>query len=177
VSNYNPNYLISYGFSKINLEITKILNALNDKLSNKLRIDKNEKYLLFSYNSLYKPDESSYLPYMSNAEEVKIAVNGIKVFFKNEANALLIKFENLAEVDKIWNGTKPLEDDGHKPFTSGGNFNIKRLIVSKLSNPNDYSRIYDFVLRHLESKFNDKYGQGFKEEHEQVMVLNDILKD
>ena len=178
INNYNPSQGIIYNFSIINYDINSVLIKLNEKIEIKgSKISKETATIGFSYNTLFDNSNSVYLPFMETETDVKKCADMMVAFINEYALPIFAEFEDLAGVDKIVNGDKPWEDDWHKPYVFGGNFNFKRLIISNLFGNGNYDRIFHFVKEYLMSKFNDKYGEDFKVEYEQVLVLDSILKN
>jgi len=81
----------------------------------------------------------------------------IASFMEEAALPLLSRFDNLGEIDKIINGDEPWETDWHKPYVFGGNFHLKRLIISKLAGLGSYDRIFSFLSDYYTSRFEGQY--------------------
>jgi hypothetical protein len=174
---YRPYYKITYGFNKINLSINEILLRLQQIVPLSPKEEKKSRFLFFSYNTIKKPAETSYLPDMLDEADVKRCVDLMIGFMKETALPWLEKFEDLREIEKVINGETPWETDWHKPFTLGGNFHLKRLIISRLSGSGSYDRILEFVRQDFQSHFEDQYGSDYRQALVQVEELNKTLAD
>ena len=176
--NYAPSFLIRYAFYKVNVHISDIMLNFQEKAKIPLQEDKSSWFIFFSYNTLYKPTHTSYLPYMKTEEEVRECVATMNAFIEDAGLPLLARFEDLREVDRIINGEEPWETDWHKPYVFGGNFYLKRLIISKLAGLGSYDRIFRFVSDYHIAQFDDpEYGDNFKARMVEVNEMDSHLKD
>jgi hypothetical protein len=174
---YTPAFRIRYAFNKINVQINNILLRLQERIALSAKEDKKSWFIFFSYNTLHDPTETTYLPFMETEEDVQKCVASIESFMVEAALPLLIRFEDLGEVDKIINGERPWETDWHKPYVFGGNFHLKRLIISKLAGLDSYDRIFGFVRDFYASHFNGEYGSNYKARMAEVEELDKVLKN
>jgi hypothetical protein len=176
--NYNPSFQIRYAFSKINIAINDILLRFQESSKLPLQVDKKTWFLFFSYNTLHKPSETTYLPTVETEEELRKCVESMSSFIEEPAMPLLARFEDLREVDKIINGEEPWETDWHKPYVLGLVFDLKRLIISRLAGLGTYDRVYNFVSDYYASHFSDpQYGSNFKARMAEIEELNSLLKN
>ena len=175
--NYNPSYQVRYGFNKVNSAINEIMLKLQEKVPIPVKEDKKSRFLFFSYNTLNDPKNTDYLPYMANEAEVQKCVNMMIEFMKETAFPLLDRFEDLREYDKIINGDEPWESDWLKPYPSGGNFHLKRLIISKLSGVSNYDKILDFIRTDFTSHFDGPNADDYKSSLGHVEELNKVLQE
>jgi len=175
--NYTPSFQIRYAFSKINTRINDILMGLQERIKLSLKEEKKSWFIFFSYNTLHKPTETSYLPYMETEAEVQKSVAMMSSFIEDTGVPLLVRFDDLREVDRIVNGEEPWETDWHKPYVLGGNFHLKRLIISKLAGQGNYDRMFSWVSDHYASKFNEKYGDNYRVLMAEVEELDKMLKE
>ena len=175
--NYAPSFQIRYAFSKINVRINDVLMRLQERAKLSLKEDKKSWFIFFSYNTLHKPTETSYLPYMETEEEIQKRVAMMSAFIDDTGVPLLARFDDLREVDRIVNGDEPWETDWHKPYVLGGNFHLKRLIISKLAHQGNYDRIFSWVSDYYASRFSDRYGDNYRVLLAEVEELDKILKD
>jgi hypothetical protein len=176
--NYAPSFQILYAFSKINIPINDILLRFQEKVRIPLQEDKRSWFILFSYNTLHKPTETTYLPYMDTEEEVQKCVGMMSSFIEDPGLPLLSRFDDLREVDRIINDEEPWETDWHKPYVLGGNFHLKRLIIPRLAGLGNYDRVFSFVSDYYTSHFNDEqYGNNYKARMAEVVELDRLLKE
>jgi hypothetical protein len=68
---------------------------------------------------------------------------------------LLSRFEDLREIDKVINNLDDFWDwDVGKPFSLGGNFDVKRVIIAKLSGNPRYEEVVDMAFKMVEFRSN-----------------------
>jgi hypothetical protein len=176
--NYAPSFRIRYAFIKINVPINDILLRFQERTKLSLLVDKKTWFIFFSYNTLYKPNDTAYLPYMETEGEVKKCVAMMSSFIEDPGMPLLTRFDDLRELDRIVNGEEPWETDWLKRYVFGVAFNLKRLIISRLAGLGSYNRIFSFVSDYYTSRFNDpEYGNNFKARMAEVEQLDKMLKE
>ena len=176
--NYKPAFQIMYGFNKISIPINEVLLRFQERVKLPIKVEKDDWFIFFSYNTLHKPTDTTYLPYMESEEEVKKCVAMMSSFIEDPAMPLLARFDDLGEVDRIINGAEPWETDWLKPYVLGSAFHLKRLIISKLAGQDSYDRTYSFVRDYYTSRFDDpQYGNNFKARMAEVEQLDKMLKD
>src|SRR5439155_6097508 len=113
-----------------------------------------------------------YLPFMETEEDVQKSVFMMESFMEQTALALLSRFEDLSEVDRLINGEEPWETDWHKPYVFGSNFHLKRLIISKLGGLGSYERILGFLSDYYTTRFNGEHGNNYKARMEEIKELD-----
>jgi hypothetical protein len=178
ILNYAPSFRIRYAFSKINTPINDILLRFQEKIKIPLQEDKRSWFIFFSYNTLHKPNDTAYLPFMETEEDVQKCVAMMNSFIEDPALPLLNRFDDLNEVDRIINGEVPWETDWLKPYMLGGNFYLKRLIISRLAGLGSYDRVFRFVSDYYTSHFDDpEYGINYKARMAEVGELDSMLKN
>ena len=179
ILNYAPSFRIGYAFCKINIHINNIMLSFLEKVKLPLQEDKRTWFIFFSYNTLYKPGETVYLPYMKTEEEVRECVAMMNTFIEDPGLPLLARFEDLREVDRIINGEEPWETDWRKPYVLGyGAFFLKRLIISKLAGLGSYDRIFRFVSDYYIAQFDDpEHGGNAKDRLADVNAMDIHLKN
>lgn len=176
--NYAPSFQIRYAFCKIDTRINNIMIDFQGKVRTPLLEDKRTWFIFFSWNTLNKPTETAYLPLMQTEEEVQKCVSLMHSFMEDAAMPLLSRFEDLREVDRVINGDQPWETDWHKPYVLGGNFYLKRLIISRLAGLGSYDRMYRFVGDYYTSQFDDpRHGVNAKARMLEVEQLHDLLRN
>jgi len=176
--NYNPSFRIRYAFCKINTHVNNILLNFQEKIRLPLQDDKRSWFIFFSYNTLHKPNETAYLPYMETEEDVQKCVSIMSSFIEDTGLPLLARFEDLREVDKIINGEERWDTDWLKPYVLGGNFYLKRFIISRLAGLGSYDRVLSFISDFYTSHFDDQqYGNNYKARMAEVKELDKMLKN
>lgn len=176
--NYKPSFQIRYAFSKICVPINDVLLRLQEKVKLPIKVEKDDWFIFFSYNTLHNPTRTEYLPYMETEEEVQNCVAMMSSFIEDPAMPLLARFDDLAEVDRIINGSEPWETDWLKPYYLGSAFYLSRFIISKLAGQGSYDRLYSFVGDYYTSRFNDpQHGNNFKARMAEVEQLDKMLKN
>ncbi|MFD2918882.1 hypothetical protein ACFS6H_04110 [Terrimonas rubra] len=177
LTDYNPEQQIIYNFYKRHKSIIELLMALEKKgISLSPPISKHTGTIGFSYETINGILQIGYLPTMKTEHDVEKCVGLITDFMETTAIPLLDKFEDLREIDRMINGKTPWETDADKPYRFGGNFHLKRLIVSKLAGLGTYDRTLNFIRENYTSHFNDKYGDDYKQALQHVEELNNILE-
>jgi hypothetical protein len=175
--NYTPSFRIRYAFSKVNNRVNSLLIDLQKRIALPLKEDKKSTFVFFSYNTLHNPTETTYLPFMETEAEVQACVDMMGSFIEETAIPLLARLDDLGEVDRIINGDEPWETDWHKPYVFGGNFHLKRLIVSRLGGRDSYDRVFEFVSSYLSAQFEGQYGNNFKARMAEVEALHRMLEE
>ena len=178
ILNYAPSFRIGYAFCKVNIHISDIILNFQEKVKIPLQEDKRTWSIFFSYNTLNKPNETVYLSSMKTEEEVRECVATMNAFIEDPGLPLLARFEDLREVDRIINGEEPWETDWLKPYVVGGNFYLKRLIISKLAGLGSYDRIFRFVSDYYIAQFDDpEHGVNAKARMAEVIEMDSHLKN
>ena len=157
---YGDTFYLIYAFNKVNSRVNKIMLELQEKVQLDSKVDKQSRFLFFSYNTIHDPSNTSYLPEMKTEEDVKKCVEMMMDFVKGTGMPLLDKFEDLRELDAIVNGDQPWETDWHKPYSFGGNFYEKRLIIARLAGNPHFDKLVDFNYKTLE-KLSAENGSPF----------------
>jgi hypothetical protein len=177
---YADIFLLAYGFNKINNKVNKIMLELQEKVKLDAKVDKQSRFLFFSYNTIHDPTTTSYLPQMKTEEDVKKCVGMMMEFVNSTAMPLLDRFEDLRELDAIVNGDQPWETDWQKPYMLGGNFYEKRLILAKLAGNPNFDKLVDFNYTTLE-KLSAESGHPFTYDRSDLLMplpaLIKILKE
>ncbi|HYH15446.1 MAG TPA: hypothetical protein VD794_09505 [Flavisolibacter sp.] len=174
---YKPVFQIRYAFQKINTPINDLLIRLQQRINLRVKEDKKSWFLFFSYNTLHKPTDTVYLPFMETEPDVQNCIIMMTSFIEETGIPLLVRFDDLREVDRIINGDDPWETDWHKPYVFGSNFHLKRLVIAKLAGLDNYEKTFELLSRFFTSRFNDKYGNDFKVAMAEVEELNNMLKE
>ena len=101
-----------YGFTKISVLINDVLLRLQERVKLPIKVEKDNWFIFFSYNTLHNPTRTGYLPYMDIEEEVQKCVAMLRSFIEDPGMPLLARFDDLGEVDRIINGDEPWERTG-----------------------------------------------------------------
>ncbi len=155
--NYYDSHKLRFGFGKRIGAIEDIMAQINEKVPfTNPSYKKNTTTLGFGYNSYNGLNKDGCFGYMETEEQVKENVEKVIDFTEYHALPLLNKFNDLREIDKLINGEGDnfWHTDWKKPFNLAGRFNVRRLIIAKLSGRKDYEefiqKIKDNVNRRAE---------------------------
>jgi hypothetical protein len=157
---YGDTFFLLYALNKTDNRVNKILLELQEKVKLDFKVEKQSPVLFFSYNTLHDPSNSRYLPEMKTEQDVSKCVDMMMEFISTTAMPLFDKFEDLRELDAIINGDNSWETDWHKPYTLGGNFYEKRLIIARLAGNPHFEKLVDFNYKTLE-KLSAENGSPF----------------
>lgn len=174
---YRPYYKIGYGFNKVNYRISEILVQLQERIPITPKEGRKSRFLFFSYNTINNPSETDYLPDMLDELDVQKCVGLMTDFMTETAFPLLEKYEDLRDIDRAVNGQAPWKTDWYMPIRFGGNFHLKRLIISKLSGLGNFESTMNFIRADFTSQFNERYGDDFRLALQQAEELYKILSE
>ena len=86
--NYKPSFQIRYAFSKISVPINDILLRFQERTKLQIKVEKDDWFVFFSYNTLHNPTRTEYLPYMETEEDVQKCVAMMTSFIEDPAMPL-----------------------------------------------------------------------------------------
>lgn len=147
---YNPSQIIRYSLYKRHESVENIMAGVDRKLKLNPPIDRNTVTIAFSYTTLNSINKDTYLPKMETEIDVKNCVDIIISFLRETAFPLLDRFNDLREIDREINGQFFWDTDWRKPFNLGGNFDVKRLVVARLANNEDFEEVVDKTYKSIE---------------------------
>ena len=161
--NYYDSHKLRFGFGKRIGAVEDIMARINEKVPfTNPSYKKNTTTLGFGYNSYNGLNKDGCFGYMETEEQVKENVEKVIDFTEYHALPLLNKFNDLREIDKLINGEGDnfWENDWKKPFNLAGRFNVRRLIIAKLSGHKNFDELVDKVYKSIEEE-STKNGYPF----------------
>jgi hypothetical protein len=159
-----------YGLTGINISILNysVIKRLNftvyrefdylEELTKQIyeKLNPGKEYIkVHSLGISYHPNGDMSRTWQSNQiivdRHIVPALTEIIEYMEREGFPLLSRFEDLREIDKVINNLDDLWDwDVGKPFSLGGNFDVKRVIIAKLSGNPRYEEVVDMAFRKVE---------------------------
>jgi hypothetical protein len=151
---YDDEFQFRFSVNKQDLRIEKVCNHVlkntDNQLSIKHEIDEDTISLGLTYDSDGTNNYDARFPVCKNEQDVQNESKEIIKFLETKAFPFFSKMDDLRELDKIINEDAFWYDDWMMPFGLGGNFQIKRLIIAKLSGNKNFEEIVDKQYKLIE---------------------------
>ncbi|CAN1537964.1 hypothetical protein MCERE19_01628 [Spirosomataceae bacterium] len=144
-----PGTQISYGFYIRFNQIEEICQNILTQLNTEYKINNLSHSIATSQGSFDKIHSNSFMPEMVTEEDVKQSCDLVINFLEKTGFPLAQRFSDIKELDKEINGDNFWKSDWQMPFTLGGDFNIKRLIIAKLANEGNFEKMFQFHVDEL----------------------------
>lgn len=127
----------------IESHLENILKGLGQSISK----HKNPRTVKFWKGSIDGINTNNYMPKMLNETYVASSCEIVKNFMAETGFSMLERFNDIKELDKEINGENFWTTDWQMPFDLGGDFDIKRMIIVKLSNNPNFDNIINYHLK------------------------------
>jgi hypothetical protein len=178
IQDYAPKYYLSYYVYAIDHNITNFMSELGSKIQSGLVYSESEHTFTASYKSVNNLNRVTYLPPIQNEGDLNTNIKEIQSYLESTLFPMLEKYEDLTELHKAINGEDFWETDWRKPFTLGGNFEYKRLIVAHLADISDeeFDQVVEKQRTIITEKTKGEYGEDFKKVLEIQNELVRLLK-
>lgn len=147
-----PGTKIEYAFFVRYERIEEIFDNTLVQLDSEYKVKKDSHSIGTSQGSFENKRTNSYMPEMVTEEEVKKSCDLVIIFLQKIGFSLAQRFSDIKELDKEINGENFWESDWQMPFTMGGSFPIKRIIISLLSNNPRFEDLIIFHINDMETK-------------------------
>ena len=183
IDNYNPRYKIQLGNGMTHKIIIDILYQVNEKISLGAVLQKDMSTFSFKPNNEYYGNKDNIFNWhepFTTEEGLREQVDKVIEYLENGGMAAFDKYQDLREVDKIFNNLDNMWDPIHSRigYSLGGYDYLTRIIIAKLSGNPNYEKIVQWSFEWIEREYKvAKYPDSWVQTKLETETLVEILKD